>query len=302
MGGLKNKERKLQRSVAMQYDINRIYDFPIDKIFADEGFNCRGHINPNDVSDLANDISNRGMDIPITVEPYDKDGFDFRILAGHRRHKAHQVIQSSGEKVPNSPDGTIRCVVREDLDQLGKLALNFNENTQRQNLNLKQESNAISKFVNQGLSRNGIADLIGMSGGWVQVRMYFGYFPERVQDILVAMNVKQAEVREFYKTLQDCDGGDLNPFLEQVKRYRETGSLKEGKSKKRLKDEKRQRNKAEINTMMKHIRENGMGSGILTRLLAWATGEVSEGEIDKELEDFHDDYGFDYERIHDDGS
>ena len=39
----------------MNYDHNQIYDFDVDKIFADEGFNCRGHINPNDVDDLANE-------------------------------------------------------------------------------------------------------------------------------------------------------------------------------------------------------------------------------------------------------
>lgn len=293
---------KQPRNVAMTYDRNKIYDFDVDKIFADEDFNCRGHINPNDVDELANDISNRGMDQPITVEPYDKDGFDFRILAGHRRHKAYQVLIASKEEVPNSPTGTIRCVVRDGLNELDKLALNFNENTQRKDLNLKQESNAISKFVNQGLSRNDISNLIGMSGGWVQIRTFFGTFPEAVQDVLVAHNVKQAEVREFYKTLQDCKDGNLDALYIQVRMYKETGKLTQGKSSKRKKEEKRQRNKSEINAMMKHIREAGMGVGILTRLLAFCTGEVSEGEIDKELEEYHDDMGLPYDRIHDDGS
>ena len=286
----------------MEIDTSKIYDLDLDTIFADEDFNCRGHINPQEVNELANDVATNGLTIPITVEPYEHETYSWRILAGHRRHLAHVMLKAAGEVIPESPAGTIKAMVKVGLTDLQKLTLNFTENTQRQELNLKQEAKAIEKFVNLGLSRNDIADKIGMSGGWVQVRMYFGMFPERVQDILVSMNVKQAEIREFYKTLQDCPQGNIDPFLAQVRRYKETGSLKAGKSKARLKNEKRQRNKSEINSMMKHIRENGMGSSVLTRLLAWCTGEVSEGEIDKELEEFHDDLGLPYERLHDDGS
>jgi hypothetical protein len=189
----------------------------------------------------------------------------------------------------------------EGLTHLERLAINFNENTQRSDLNLKQEAKTIERFVNAGLGRNKIADIINMSSGWVQVRMYFGAFPERVQDILVAHNVKQGEIREFYKTLQDCEGGSLDPFFAQVRQYKETGSLKAGKSKKRQKDEKRQRNKSEINAMMKHLRECGC-TGIITRAFAWCTGAITEGELDKDLEEFFDDMGMPYERIHDDGT
>lgn len=285
-----------------EYDEDTIYTIKLSDIFADEEFNCRGHIAANQVDELANNIARQGLDQPITIEPYGKNGFEWRILAGHRRHKACELLRASDEVAPNMPLGTIRCVVRTGLDELGKLALNFTENTQRQDLNIKQESKAIESFVRLGQSRNQIAEVVGKSGGWVQVRMYFGLFPEKVQDILIERNVKQGEIREFYKTLQDCPDGNINMFLEQVRKYKETGSLKAGKSSARVKDEKRQRNKSEINAMMKHIRQNGMGSGILTRLLAWCTGAISEGELDKDLEDFHDDYSFNYERLHDDGN
>ena len=292
----------------MDYDPDKIYNIPIDEIFADEDFNCRGHISAMDVDDLAADIANRGLDTPITLEPYDKvDGKKWRIIAGHRRHKAHEVLRASDEEVPNSPSGTIKAMIKEGMDDLQKLVMNFNENTQRTQLNLKQESKAIQRFVDLGLSRNQIAGKIGMSGAWVQVRTYFGQFPERVQDILVAHNVKQSEVREFYKTFQDCptdaNGNKVyDTFFEQVRKYKETGSVKAGKSSKRKMSEKRLRTKPELNEMIKHIRDNGMGAGILTRMLAWCAGEVSLGDLDKELEEWHQDYGFDYNRMHEDGS
>lgn len=290
------------------YDANRIYEIPISKIYADEDFNCRGHITALDVNDLATDIANRGLDQPIQVEPYNLvEGKDFRIITGHRRFKATEVIYASGDKIPGTADGTIKATIKEGLDDLQRLVMNFNENTQRQQLNLKQESKAIEKFVNLGLSRNDIAAKIGMGSTWVQIRTYFCQFPERVQDILVAHNVKQHEVREFYKTFQDCPIGpdgqkNFETFFEQVRRYKETGSVQAGKSAKRAASEKRIRTKPEMIELIKHIRDNGMGAGILTRLLAHCAGEVSLGEIDKELEEWHRDYGFEYTRLHEDGT
>ena len=81
-----------------------------------------------------------------------------------------------------------------------------------------------------------------------------------------------------------------------------TYKKKGGKSKKRKATEMRLKTKPEIIDMIKHIRDEGMGAGIMTRLLAWMAGEVSLADIDKELEEWHYDYGFDYTRIHEDGS
>ena len=78
-------------------DEDKVYHINVGEIFADEDFNCRGQITFQDVNNLAIDMKNRGQDTPITIEPYeDPNGvYKFKLIAGHRRHKAKQALQDA---------------------------------------------------------------------------------------------------------------------------------------------------------------------------------------------------------------
>lgn len=278
----------------------------VEEIFHDEDFNCRGKINPISVQELAEDIEDRGQDQAIIVEPWNKDGFEYRLICGHRRHKACEFLT----KDPDSKfDGFMKAIVRDGLDDLERMTLNFSENVQREQLNLIQESKVVNKFDMLGLSRNDIAKRINKGGTWVQIRLYFSRLPEEVQKELIAMKVAQADIREFYSTYENCkkraEKNDTPIDFEDL--YQHVRSFKEGKNHKakpkaKAKNEKRIRNKTEITDLIIHIRDFGIGAGMLTRLLAWAIGNVSNAEIDRELEKYHSDLGIPYTRLHEDGT
>ena len=68
-----------------------VQEIELTRIYNDSKFNCRGAILPMDVVDLAKDIELNGLQFPIAVQPAVDvdgglpDGYNFRIVAGHRR-------------------------------------------------------------------------------------------------------------------------------------------------------------------------------------------------------------------------
>src|SRR3990172_2037191 len=89
-----------------------IQDVPIKKIFSDPLFNCRGAIAPIDVVELARDIERNGLLQPIVVIPYLNTAsnykvYEFKVILGHRRLKAHEVLKLE----------TIKCIVKTEVDE-----------------------------------------------------------------------------------------------------------------------------------------------------------------------------------------
>ena len=74
------------------------------RIYSDGDFNCRGKILPMDIIDLAKDIDRNGLQFPIAVQPVCDvkstipEGFNFRIIAGHRRFEALRILKN--EEIP----------------------------------------------------------------------------------------------------------------------------------------------------------------------------------------------------------
>src|SRR5262245_14130389 len=101
---------------------------PMDQIFSDDDFNCRGRIAPIDVIDLAKSIEEVGLQQPIVVQPYKhplNPKILYRIMAGHRRFMAFRVNKS--DKIP--------AFIREGLTDFEARLLNLTENLKRQDLN-----------------------------------------------------------------------------------------------------------------------------------------------------------------------
>src|SRR5690348_11843059 len=103
-----------QPATQMHFDPNKVYQVPMNEIFADDEFNCRGVIDPMTVIDLANDIRDKektrgegmGLIEPITLQPWSKEpGKKYRIVAGYRRFKAHEINKAE----------FIRALIREGL-------------------------------------------------------------------------------------------------------------------------------------------------------------------------------------------
>lgn len=260
---------------------------PMDEVFADADFNCRGRVSPIDVADLAKDIEAKGLIQPITITPL-KEGdngfpeFKYKVIAGHRRHMAHKVIKAK----------TILSVVRDDMrDPIRARSFNLTENLQRSDLTILQEAKAIRHLALAGLSRKDIAKDIGMSEGWVQTRIMLLSLPEQVQQEVVACKFSNQEIRDVY-TVQDKSGSEEAVFkaVREIKDAKIQGRRKPDVNKVQPvpKNKKRKRDYSEIIDLMTLIQEK-LGNSFVTRSLAWCAGEIDDKE-------WHEDFKIEVEK------
>lgn len=259
----------------------------LDEIHADSDFNCRGDILPIDVHELALDIKERGLLQPVIVSPYTEAqenilGYKYRLIAGFRRFVAHRVIQAN----------RILCIIRPDMvDEAEARLLNLTENTQRQDLNILQEARALTCLRALNVNEFDIAKRLGKSRGWVQIRCILLKLPEEVHEEAAAGLIKQTQIRDLY-TIYLRDGKDT--MFEAIKRIKTAGvrnkkipTINPGKTDVNV---KRQRTRIEMFQMIERMLENDMG-GLQTRALSWATGEITTGELFKDMEKYAEDKG-----------
>lgn len=271
-----------------------VQDVPIKELFADEEFNCRGAIAPIDVIELCKDVEKRGLINPITIsrmpeEWVQKHKKKYRIIAGYRRFTAHKILKRE----------TIPCIIRPELDEKSARIINLSENVGRENLNILQEAKAILPLYKLGMSETQIASEIpGLSRGWVQVRMMLLKLPEAVQKEAEAGLISQTQIRELYGLKNR--GAEEKYICDQVrniKKAREKGeAVKISQPKEQKKSPykiKKIRSKTDIQHMIDFICDN-VEPCIGTITLAWASGEISDGELDDELAAYCKKYDLEY--------
>lgn len=271
----------------------RVVHLPISKIFADPSFNCRGHIQAIDVLDLAKDIQARGLDQPITVQPYTgKPGYEFRVVAGHRRHMAFLI---------NKAD-TIPCYIRDDLDELKARTYNLRENLHRKDLNIVQEANALKYFLDYKRHEGSehslftlkeLADLFGQSVGWVQARKDLLKLPKEIQNEAAAGMLTQDQVKHLAKLK---DPKDQYEFTRKIKEIKQRGDkVKLGKSVKRPSDalKAKARSRTEIQEMNDMLYDM-LGPTVVSRAFAWCNGHISTLQLMESVKEFADENGLHY--------
>lgn len=259
----------------------QVIDVPVYDIYEDESFNCRGNIAPIDVVDLAKDIQQNGLIEPIILRPLDEHaarvlGRKYSIVAGYRRYKAHVI--NKAETVPS--------IIR-NMTEVEARGLNIRENLFRKNLNIVQEARSIEYFRMNGFNEYEVSNLIGQSRGWVQTRYMLLSLPKEIQEVAESGILTQTHVRELYRMKK--------PELQfaAVKQIKETIERAEGKKvkveieKPKNPDQKRQRSKVEILEMIQRIARI-RGYNFTTRALAWASGEITDGEFDKDIQKFEE--------------
>ena len=176
--------------MSSSYEVTEI---PISKIFNDVDFNCRGKILPIDVIDLVKDIQLNGLQFPIAVQPVydvttDIGDFDYRIVAGHRRFVAFNVM---GED-------TIPVMIKRGLSEQQARLMNLNENLKRQDLNLLQEAKAIERLRLLGMNRREVGENLGVSTSWVQVRYNLLDLPDEIQMEAAAGLLNQQQIKQIF--------------------------------------------------------------------------------------------------------
>lgn len=251
----------------MTYDVKLI---PLTDIFADPSFNCRGNINALDVMELARDIQDKGLLSPIIIQPFtdpEKPQYKYRIVAGHRRHRACMVSEMK----------SIPCFIREHLTELDARFINLNENIKRQDLNLMQEARAIEYFFLIGMTEHDIANKLNCTRGWIQVRgMALKLQPEFQKEIELGQ-ISQQQVRDLYTIKKN--GGSFDEMVSFVHKVKNAKMGKTGLSNVNVRttrpDSKRKRNLTECLEIQSLIRDT-FGNGLATRAIAWTLGEISD--------------------------
>jgi len=267
-----------------------VEEIPCADIFSDDDFNCRGDISAVDVVDLAKDIDQNGLQQPIVVQKNprsDLSPLPWRIIAGHRRFKACAVVLKKSH---------IPCVIKtENISEEQALVLNFTENLHRKQLNILQEAKVCQRFLALGLNEYKIAQRLGQSRGWVQVRCMLLAMPDEVKEAAASGVYTQENIRTIY----EYPAEKRLDAAKTIKEIKESAKKRTEGKKELVKapfnpELKKRRGQADIVEMQNHIYETLGGNGFATRLLGWVTGYVSDGDIYAELKKVADKVGRPY--------
>lgn len=257
----------------MEYQDYQVIDVEMKLLYHDATFNCRGPISPLDVADLAKSIDRHGLQVPITIQPACDvqnglpPGYEFRVIAGHRRHKACEVLKKS----------TVRAMLRRGLTEAQARILNLSENFDRKDLNVLQEARALEALERAGVPRDTVAREIGKSSSWVQVRYYLLRMPDEIQQEAAAGLLNQYQIKQLY-SLESVEA--QFEAVRQIKNAKIKGEKPAdvGNRKKQKTDVKKERKRREMFDMMELLAKT-LGYGLHTRTLAWACGEVATNEL-----------------------
>ncbi len=256
------------------------------ELFVDWDFNCRGKVNPSAPKTLAlaADIAENGLQNPLIVsrsEVATENGFQYQLVAGHRRYTALLV---NGDK-------EFDCILK-DLSLTQMILTNLTENVQREDLNIAQEAKGVETLRNTGMSLQQIADKIGMSFGWCQVRNMFTTIPEDIQEEVLRCKFTTNNIRDLY-TLRK----------EPEKQYELCRVIKTNKGDKKVnidkfkdskpKSKKKLRRPGEIHDIQEML-HGLLGPNIINVTLGWVNAEVSDLEFHQAIQKELDIYDIPY--------
>lgn len=251
----------------------------LEEIDANEGFNCRGHIAPIDVVDLMKSIAQHGLLEPVVVRLYDEKQAaltkkKYGLVAGFRRFKATQLNRET----------KIRATIHPNMDEGTARVINLQENLKRKDLNIYQEAKAIEQFKYMGWTRDRTARELDVSNGWVQVRFMLLDLPFDIQEVAATGVLNQTQIRDLYSMKTDAE---RYAAVKAIKTKKMKGESTAYITKKIVKNKmtKRERKKLEIFELQALLRD-AIGPSILTRLLGWCAGEVSDGELHEEINEY----------------
>lgn len=260
----------------------QIAQIPMDQIFSDSVFNCRGAIIPYEVESLITSIRDKGLMQPIVVRPYNHPPHQYKIVVGHRRHAACKLLKMT--EIPAN--------IKEMTEGEAR-ALNLIENLERKDLNMLQEALAIKWFREAGLQLREVAKEVGKSTGWVSTRYLILDLEPDIQLEIAAGLLKQDQIKMLHE-IPSRQGR-----IEAVKRIKEAkargedqGLFTPPKPKKAVMDDMREktaRNMREIFEILDLI-YNEVGPNIATRALAWAGGAISTDEFFTSLKEEYPDF------------
>jgi ParB/RepB/Spo0J family partition protein len=153
------------------------------EIHVEQGFNPRDRFERKPLDELAKSIAVHGLLQPIVVA---EDGDGYRLIAGERRYRAAEL--AGLEQVP--------VVVRQPDEGASGFELAIVENIAREQLDPLEEAKAYRRLMDeQGLTRKGVAERIGVAQRRVTDRLQILELPDELQPKLAAGEIPPAAVK-----------------------------------------------------------------------------------------------------------
>lgn len=137
---------------------------PIEKIV--RGTNIREE-NDEEIMELVSSIKKQGLLNPITVQ---KKGEKYRVIAGHRRFLALQILQ----------EPWVECNVLEyEPTEKDVLCIQLQENCCRKNMSAWEYVDLFNKLKKQGMTNQDLARMCGRSDSWITNQYQAAYTLEK---------------------------------------------------------------------------------------------------------------------------
>lgn len=264
-----------------------IYHIPLAKIYSDWRFNCRQQeLQRADVLDLIESIKGTRLEQPIVVQPLREikvitpppPGVEYRVLNGNRRYTAMCALHL--EYPGDSRYQTIPSIIRLGLSDDDARALNLVDNLAQCRLNLLQEALALEHWYKAGWTRDKVATAVNQSSSWVQIRFNLLDLPPDLQAHAARGTIGQQDVKDLYQYRHNLEL--LYQRAREIIQHRLSGQkppkTRSKRAQARAKRPGRARTRGEMEEMLMHVGEN-IGASLVTRVLAWAAGNISTFEL-----------------------
>jgi ParB/RepB/Spo0J family partition protein len=254
--------------------MNTTFDpaLPVADILYDSDFNCRGQFTLQSVKDLADSISQvGGLISPVTVQPWNRDGYKYRLIVGYRRFRAATYFLKWT---------TIAANICVGLSERDAQVLNFMENLERKNLNIMEEARVIGRLYPDGATIRAAAAELKRPTRWVHIRLRLLAMPEVVQQRAAAGLLSQVNL-EVLAGMKSATDQVLAAIRIGNARQRGKGKFLPGLDK-ACKPRSGVRRRDAINRMVERMLAAGI-EGLAPRMGAWCAGYISDDVLLAEI-------------------
>jgi len=240
-----------------------VFMAPMKRVYLDEDFNCRGHITPESVNSLAKSIEEEKLKAPIVLQPMSDlenpvEGFDYRVVAGHRRFKAFQKL--GRDRIPS--------FIRFGEDARKVYFENFIENAERENLTMIAEARWLRATYTGKVHYGRISNEIGKDPTWVRTRFLMLELPDWILERVEKKDLGPADVQAIVAS------PDPSGRAQHILKAKKEGTYRTLM--------KRRPKKIDIQRLMKDMLQEGFGVE-LVRIFGWTIGEIPDEELEESL-------------------